>query len=60
MASVLGPQLGRATSVLFDSDTADRACAVRQLPSFVEAAAQHRVQPLRPLLHTPAVAQVGG
>lgn len=51
MPAVLGPLLGGATSIHFDRDGADPACPVRQLPAFLEAAAQQRLQPLRPLTH---------
>lgn len=57
MPSRLSEVLSGATAVMFDNDrqaTQDPACAVRalrQLAPFQEAQKQHRMQPLRPLLH---------
>lgn len=52
LPSRLGPLLGDASAVLFDSaQPADPACPVRALPAFQAAAAEQRVQPLRPLTH---------
>lgn len=57
MPSRLSEVLSGATAVLFDNDrqpAQDAACAVRtlrQLAPFQEAQKQHRLQPLRPLLH---------
>lgn len=52
MPAHLSEVLSGATTILCDLDQHPEAvAAVRKLPPFQQAAQQHRVQPLRPLLH---------